>query len=104
MTSRGSVVALVAVLSAVLPACSESTLAGPPSSPSAPVVPAAPTFPALTKPGTVYLAPDSIYRQRQGYPGDLPSRFVLYGDGTFALQFAGFGEYPGRYTRADGDA
>lgn len=57
-------------------------------------------FPALAKPGDVYLAVGHPY----AWIGDLSSRYVLYEDSTFALQFAGAVrvlEYQGRYTRAD---
>jgi len=88
---------LAAVLFAFTLACTESAPGGPSPAPTAPT---APSFPALTKPGTIYLAPDSIYRDSQGGVS-LRSRFVLYDDGSFALQFAGMPGYTGRYTRTD---
>jgi hypothetical protein len=101
MSSRRSVVPLAVFLLGLSVACIEPTPTLPSSPPGdAPANPPA-TFAALTKPGTIYVAPDSIYRQRQGYPNDLLSRFVLYDDGTFVMEFAGLRPYTGRYTRAD---
>ena len=98
MASRAPVVPLVAVLVGFLLACSESA---PPAPSPTLTAPTPPTLPAPTKAGAIYLAPDSIYRQSQGYGVNLASRFVLYDDGTFELQFAGMPGYTGRYTRAD---
>lgn len=50
---------------------------------------------------TVYLGPDSIYRQRQGYPTDIPSQYRLYADGSFVLLLGTSLGYTGRYVRAD---
>lgn len=53
-------------------------------------------FPVLAKPGDVYLAVGHPY----AWIGDLSSRYVLYEDSTFALQYVGPGvsfNYPGRY-------
>lgn len=58
------------------------------------------TFPALARHGDVYLAAGHPY----AWIGDLSSRYVLYEDSTFTLQFADAArpfEYQGRYTRAD---
>ena len=66
-----------------------------------------PTFPALSRAGEIYAASDSLYDLYSAYHGyvALASRFVLYPDDTFALQFsslrAGFFEYAGLYSRAD---
>lgn len=114
--------ACAAMICIALLSCSDSTLTEPrgpgpqpvspqpiPTSPAAPVtpvtppVPAAPfdpAFPTLARAGEVYLAEEGLYASIR----NLASRFVLYGDGTFALQFADsrdFFEYLGRYTRAD---
>ena len=101
MTFHIGVALAVAALSGAF-ACSEPTLA----SPIGPVVPAGkapPTegFQPLKKPGTIYLAADSLYRVSQGYPSNLDTRFVLYDDGSFVLEFPPGGGYGGRYTRAD---
>jgi hypothetical protein len=75
----------------------------------APPLAAPPDFPALARPGEIYNeGAVSIY----GYPGSdayhdgrLVSRYVLYQDSSFALQFSsprsGIFEYLGRYSRAD---
>ena len=66
----------------------------------------APGFAPLMQSGQIYVAEpslDDVYSKYHGAP--LASRFVLYDDSTFALQFASglFGtfEYGGRFTRAD---
>jgi hypothetical protein len=68
--------------------------------------PAAPPFPALARPGEVYSGPDTLYHVfHASHSSRLASRYVLYADGTFVLQFSsvgsGLGEYRGRYARAD---
>jgi hypothetical protein len=83
--------------------------AGPPvyvPTPS-PVVPGPPpAFPPLTRPGEIYasaadLRDPVVLVQRWGFA----SRYVLYEDSTFALQFSsvktGFLAYLGRYVRTD---
>ncbi|MGI8618964.1 MAG: hypothetical protein ACR2L6_07715 [Gemmatimonadaceae bacterium] len=50
-----------------------------------------PPFPALSRPGHIYNEAAQLYR-------DTFSRYVLYDDGGFALQFSRSGEYLGRYT------
>ena len=74
----------------------------PPTNPTAPPTP----FPALARPGLVYLGNDFIYALFDfSHQGRLLSRYVLYEDETFALQFSspglGFFEYLGKYSRAD---
>ena len=66
----------------------------------------APGFAPLTQSGQIYSAEvrlDDVYSKYHG--ARLVSRFVLYDDSTFALQFAsglfGHFEYDGRFTRAD---
>jgi hypothetical protein len=74
----------------------------PPTHPSAPGPVPTPVpmteFPQLTRAGAIY------YRTTASFiPGE--SRYVIYDDGTFSLQYLrpdwGFFEYPGRYLRAD---
>jgi len=56
------------------------------------------SFPTLSHPGIIY---------GRTSPSEFPgtSRYVLYEDGSFSLQYVrpdwGFFEYPGKYTRAD---
>jgi hypothetical protein len=105
-------------LAAFASGCGESTL--PTENPdgsltqTAPLVPpgtsepspqgtVAVTFPALTKPGRIYGETGAPYAWLNAYHGGtLVSRYVLYDDGTFALQFAstryGFFQYPGQYS------
>jgi hypothetical protein len=59
-------------------------------------IPATPAFPALTKPGEIHLSVEGPSETN----GNLTSRYVLYRDSTFALQYVGLGvsfDYPGRY-------
>jgi hypothetical protein len=104
MPSRTLVVAVAAAALTVLSAaCSERQVfdplpqAGPTE--SGPGVPSVPVFPALAKAGQVYAEPAGLYAN---YGSPSVSRFVLYDDGTFELQFAR-GSAPltfkGRYTR-----
>ena len=65
-----------------------------------------PGFAPLMQSGQIYVAEPSLDDVYSKYHGArLASRFVLYDDSTFALQFASglFGtfEYGGRFTRAD---
>ena len=73
--------------------------------PNAPPPPAAPSFPPLTRAADVYLGPEGLYDRFISFHGSrLASRYVIYDDGTFTLQFAclihRFFEYPGHYARA----
>ena len=82
-----------------------------PTSPSstvgaaAPPLPLAPysPFPAVTRPARVYSFAGPLSYQVGDFTRE--SRFVLYDDRTFALQYArslGSLEYPGRYTESQG--
>ena len=70
---------------------------GPPE--SEPAAPSAPAFPPLAKAGQVYAEPPGLYAS---HSAQHVSRFVLYDDGTFELQFVR-GSAPmifkGRYER-----
>ena len=81
-----------------LAGCKDSPLpvepsAPPPSQPSAP-----PNFPVPSSAASIYDRTSSSY-----IPGN--SRYVIYDNGTFSLQYVtpalGFFEYPGRYSRTD---
>ena len=106
MSSRASLVAVVAALITLSIGCADATgpdpytrIQGPATPPAAtPVVPRA--FPALSRPGQIYVATPGLYASIR----NLSSRFVLFTDGTFELQFLGDGEYfayTGRYQRVD---
>jgi hypothetical protein len=100
-------VALIVILSA---ACSDSSRHSPtaPTSSTAPAPTAfepnaPPPFPAVSKPARIYVT--TIEGRSAAYHGGaLKSRYVLYDDGSFTLQYASprFGnfEYPGNYTQA----
>jgi hypothetical protein len=100
MSPRARVLALIALLAGSSTACldrSSPTITHPDLNAPAAQTPVG--FPALTRPGQVFRllgpAPD---------PGRLASRYVLYDDGTFALQYSGPGllfEIAGTYWRSD---
>ena len=112
MFHRQSVLAVVlgAVIS-LMTGCNSSPPTAPAPLPPGPATPTpGPTsgtfsFPELTRPATVYLQaePDAFVYNNRG----LKSRYVLYDDGTFALQFADVDgkvyEYLGRYLLAGAD-
>ena len=87
------------------PTAPTPTAIAPPRMP--PVEPAvAPPFPAVSRPGRVYVATtEPSYAGYHG--GTLKSRYVLYDDRAFALQYASprFGnfEYRGTYTESNGE-
>ena len=63
-------------------------------------------FPQPARPGRVYRGDDSLYALFDfSHQGRLASRYVLYEDATFALQFFsprfGFFEYAGEYAQVD---
>ena len=64
--------------------------------------PPAPTSPPLTGPSRVF-----VFERASGYPVrpyTQASRFVLYENGAFALQYVSLGvDYRGRYTEANGE-
>jgi hypothetical protein len=63
-----------------------------------------PPFPALSRPARVYVGSADLYPPSGYSLGPLASRYVLYEDGTFALQFTSakqtFFEYRGTYIEA----
>ena len=74
----------------------------PGAPPVAPAIAPPPEFPALSRAGQIYRGPDSLYDFIANQHGSsVASRYVLYDDGTFGLQFASlrypFFEYTGRY-------
>ncbi len=92
-------------------ACSDPALPTAPTPPAASAAAAAPqpprnppAFPDVSRAARVYLAADWPASTYHG--GSLASRYVLYDDGTFTLQYASpnypFFEYRGRYIEADG--
>jgi hypothetical protein len=93
--------ALVAVL-ALAGACADSaTPTAPAATPAAtPAPPPISEFPAVSRPARIYLfAGELSYPVREYTTG---SRYVLYEDGTFALQYLRSGEYRGTYAEANG--
>lgn len=92
-------------------ACSDSL---PPIEPGSSPPPPPPTdpparwepFPQPARAGRIYRGDDSLYALFDfSHQGRLVSRYVLYDDATFALQFFsprfGFFEYAGEYAQAD---
>jgi hypothetical protein len=82
------------------PASTVTSIAAPPPG----SVDAPRSFPEVSRPARVYVAVNSPMYQMHGSP--LVSRYVLYDDGTFALQYSSanhpFFEYRGTYTEASG--
>ena len=87
-------------------ACSERTPTAPTAAP--PTATAANTprpepppqgFPPVSRPARIYQFNEATYRV-QPYTRD--SRYVLYDDGAFALQYLNLGEYRGTYSDANG--
>src|SRR5688572_24679436 len=83
---------------------------GPVASPTAPTASARPPvpdvprgFPALSRPARIYVGADLPSNPVQGSP--IAVRYVLYDDGTFALQYSSanfpFVDLPGVYTEAN---
>jgi hypothetical protein len=64
-------------------------------------------FPVLTHSGTIYGEQDDLYAIYWPNQGRLTSRYVIYDDGTFELQFVsavrGFFTYAGTYSRSGAD-
>ena len=62
-----------------------------------------PRFPAISRPARVYVGTSSAFTTYHGSP--LSSRYVLYDDGTFVLQYSSinypFFEYPGSYNEVN---
>ena len=110
------VLALVALMLSL--GCSDLSTQGrqdptaPPSDPNRPLPPPPatngppPAFPAVSSSALVYDGPSGLYDELVSYHGStLPTRYVLFSDSTFQLQFASFRfgifSYAGRYSRSD---
>lgn len=104
----GALVALLVLSSA----CTELTPPTAPTStadltstlpPTSNPAPGAVPFPAVSRPARIYVAVSSPSYPMHGSP--LASRFVLYDDGTFGLQYSSanypFFEYRGTYKEAN---
>jgi hypothetical protein len=95
--------AAVAVLLLISTACTEKLPAGPSSSNSVPA-PVSSAFPAVVKPARIFAFDRGLVYYVQVYT--MGSRFVLYDDGSFALQYSDFPagyEYRGRYKEVEGN-
>lgn len=94
-TRCGLVVAVV-----TLAACSNSPTAPTPPAVVAAAPPLVIDFPVVARPARIYVN-SALYRYLLS-----TTRFVLYDDGTFTLQFlnngSGIGEYRGTYKEANG--
>lgn len=73
-----------------------------PQSPTQPSAVA--SFPPLTHPGTIYGEQGEVYAFFSPSQGSLISRYVIYDDGSFELEFIsgkyGFFRYAGTYTQS----
>jgi hypothetical protein len=95
--------AAVAVLLLISTACTEKPPAGPSSSNNVPG-PVSSAFPAVVKPARIFAFDRGLLSHVQVYT--MGSRFVLYDDGSFALQYSDFPaghEYRGRYKEVEGN-
>jgi len=75
---------------------------GTTASPPTPPAPPAGSFPAVSRPARIYVFANGLRYPVQHWT--IGSRYVLYDDGTFALQYLGSQgpfEYHGRYTEAN---
>jgi len=91
-------------LAAACIACgSGERIVGPPAAQPSPVA----HFPALAHPGTIYGEQDGLYASFFPSQSSLISRYVVYDDGSFELQFIsgtrGFFSYAGTYTKSGAD-
>ena len=86
----------IAALAVLSLACSDASRV---TAPATPATPAQSGFPAILRPGLVYNFAGPL-----GYPVSVyanTSRYVLYADGTFVLQYANRAEYHGTYSVAN---
>ena len=98
---RMGAIALVLVLSACSgsgPTSPSPTSPQPSSSPT--TLPPAKTFPPLSGPSRTFNFDHELAYPVRGYTKS--SRFVLYDNSAFVLQYPGIGEYRGGYTATDG--
>ena len=115
LNARG-VLALLAIALSIgcsdLSTESERFPVGPPSDPNRPSPPppatsgSPPPFPTVSSTAAIYDGPKGLYDELAAYHGSLlPTRYVLFSDSTFQLQFASFRfgifSYAGRYSRSD---
>lgn len=117
MKSRGAITrGLIAIAVTGSLGCSDVLTAGPtygplPQPPAPPVAPPAPVgspppFPTVSNASAIYVGPEDLYDRFIPYHGSrLPTRYVLFSDSTFYLQFASFRfgvvTYGGRYSRTE---
>ena len=121
MKSRGAMIrGLILTLVSASLGCSDISTAGPtygplsqppappadpPASPPSPVG-SPPPFPAVSNASAIYVGPEHLYDLFITYNGSsLLTRYVLFSDSTFHLQFASFRfgvvTSSGRYSRAN---
>jgi hypothetical protein len=97
----------VSIAAAVVVLCA----CGQPTSPLSPSIgpfasnkPSPVGFPAITEPARIFVVESAPALPEYGSP--MPSRYVLYDDGRFALQYLSltrpFFQYTGRYTDVNG--
>lgn len=93
----------VVLLLFVSAACADwgpSPLEGPGQAPPPPAVPDRPDFPPPSGASRSFAFARNLSYPVREYT--TKSRFVLYDNGAFVLEYAGLGEYRGGYTRSDG--
>ena len=119
MKSRGAMTrGLILTLVSASLGCSDISTAGPtygplPQPPAPPAAPPAsppspvgspPPFPTVSNANAIYVGPENLYDAFMSHHGSsLPTRYVLFSDSTFQLQFASFRfgvvTSSGRYSR-----
>ena len=99
---RRAAVAVVVMLCAACGGSSPTSPSGTSQPPAAvPLVPTGPaSFPPVSGQARIFVFDRELSYAVQDYTRN--SRFVLYASGGFVLQYAGRGEYLGRYTEANG--
>jgi len=101
MVNHRLALVILLAIAVMIPGCARQTADGP-AAPSEKPPATAVGFPAISAPGRIYLGtpPPSSSSQVGGYD----SRYVLYDNGSFALQYATatspFFEYRGKYTQS----
>jgi hypothetical protein len=101
-TVRRGAVVVVLVLSAACGSSGPTAPTGTGQPPALASPPPSPTtnFPPLSGPSRTFIFDHELSYRVSDYT--TRSRFVLYSNGAFVLQYAGLGEYRGGYTDANG--
>jgi hypothetical protein len=98
-----TLVLATACTNAILPTAPTSTNPVPATTAPAPMADSPRSFPPVSRPARIYVGDD--LPQSAAHGSSVATRYVLYDDGTFALQYSSakrpFFEYRGTYTEAN---